>query len=104
MWERAYQGNRCEDTVENAVLPSSGVTSIKTEVDPPRRGARAQSPAGMKIDKPLRRFTVQNRRLTFEFPNTQSWNYGGELSADGTRISGTTNSIQGTIPLEFRKQ
>src|SRR5262249_48786562 len=61
-------------------------------------------PKETKIDRPLRRFTVQNRRLTFEFPNTQSWNYAGELSADGTTITGLTSSIQGGIPLDFKKR
>jgi hypothetical protein len=45
-----------------------------------------------KIDKPLRRFTVNDRRLDWEFPNTQSWNCAGELSADSTTIAGVTNS------------
>ena len=57
-----------------------------------------------KIDKPLRRFTVKDRRLNWEFPNTQSWNFAGELSADGTTITGVTSSIQGGVPVEFRKR
>jgi hypothetical protein len=57
-----------------------------------------------KIDKPLKRFTVKGRQVNWEFPNTQSWNYAGELSADGTTIRGVTSSIQGGIPLEFRKR
>jgi hypothetical protein len=61
-------------------------------------------PKETKIDKPLRRFTVKDRRLDWEFPNTQSWNFAGELSADGTTIKGVTGSIQGGIPLEFRKR
>src|SRR5207245_1608767 len=58
-------------------------------------------PKEEKVDKPFRRFTVTNRRLSWEFPNTQSWNYAGELSADGKTITGVTNSIQGAAPLEF---
>jgi hypothetical protein len=61
-------------------------------------------PKEQKIDKPLRRFTVKGRRINFEFPNTQSWNYAGELSADGTTISGVTSSIQGGAQLVFRKR
>ena len=61
-------------------------------------------PKEEKIDKPLKRFTVKDRRLNWEFPNTQSWNYAGELSADGTTISGVTSSIQGGIPLDFKKR
>jgi hypothetical protein len=57
-----------------------------------------------KIDKLLRRFTVKDRRVNWEFPNTQSWNFAGELSADGTTITGVTSSIQGGVPLEFRKR
>jgi hypothetical protein len=61
-------------------------------------------PKETQIDKPLRRFTVKDRRLDWEFPNTQSWNFAGELSADGTTIKGVTGSIQGGIPVEFRKR
>ena len=61
-------------------------------------------PKEEKIDKPLRRFTVKDRRMNWEFPNTQSWNFAGELSADGTTITGVTSSIQGGAQLEFRKR
>ena len=61
-------------------------------------------PQERKIDRPLRRFTVKDRQLNWEFPNTQSWNYAGELSADGTTIAGVMSSIQGGIRVEFRKQ
>jgi hypothetical protein len=61
-------------------------------------------PKETPIDKPLRRFTVKDRRINWEFPNTQPWNYAGELSADGTTIRGVTSSIQGGAPLEFRKR
>ena len=61
-------------------------------------------PKEQKIDKPLRRFTVKDRRINFEFPNTQSWNYAGELSGEGTTISGVTSSIQGGAQLVFRKR
>ena len=57
-----------------------------------------------KIDKPLRRFTVQGRRMNWKFPNTQTSNFAGELSADGTTITGVTSSIQRGVPLEFRKR
>ena len=53
---------------------------------------------------PLRRFTVKGQRLDWEFPNTQSRNFAGELAADGTTIKGVTGSIQGGIPVEFRKR
>ena len=47
---------------------------------------------------------MKDRRMNWEFPNTQSWNLAGDLSADGTTITGVTSSIQGGIPLEFRKR
>jgi hypothetical protein len=55
------------------------------------------------INKPLRDFTVKDRRLNFEFPNTQPWTFAGELSADGRSITGTVNSAQGGMPITFRK-
>lgn len=68
---------------------------IKTTLPDPREGT---------INKSLRNFTISGRRLSFGFPNTQSWNFSGELSADGRAIEGVTNSAQGGIRLTFRKQ
>ena len=56
------------------------------------------------INKALRDFTMKDRRMNFELPNTQPWTFAGELSADGTSITGTVNSIQGGMPLTFRKR
>ena len=56
------------------------------------------------INKPLRDFTMKERRLNFEFPNTQPWTFAGELSADGAAITGTVNSAQGGMPITFRKR
>jgi hypothetical protein len=56
------------------------------------------------IDKPLREFTMKDRRMNFELPNTQPWTFAGELSADGTSLTGTLNSAQGGMPVTFRKQ
>ena len=61
-------------------------------------------PKEEKIDRPLRRFTVKGRQMNWEFPNTQTWNFAGELSADGTTITGVTSSIQGGIRVEFKKR
>ena len=61
-------------------------------------------PQERKIDRPLRRFAVKDRQLNWEFPNTQAWNYAGELSADGTTIAGVMSSIQGGIRVEFKKR
>ena len=56
------------------------------------------------IDRPLKRFTVKGRQISWEFPNTQPWNFAGELSADGSAIAGVISSIQGGIQVAFRKQ
>jgi hypothetical protein len=55
------------------------------------------------INKALRDFTIKDRVMTFEFPNTQPWTFSGELSADGTTLTGTVNSAQGGMPITFRK-
>lgn len=55
------------------------------------------------IDKPLRDFTVNGRRLDFELPNTQPWTFSGELAADGSAITGFLNSGQGGLPVTFKK-
>jgi hypothetical protein len=55
------------------------------------------------IDKPLREFTMKGRQMNFELPNTQPWTFAGELSADGTSLTGTLNSAQGGMPITFRK-
>jgi hypothetical protein len=57
-----------------------------------------------KIDKALRNFTMNGRRMNFELPNTQPWTFAGELSADGTSIAGVLNSAQGGVPVTFRKR
>jgi hypothetical protein len=56
------------------------------------------------INLPLRNVGMKERRLTWEFPNTQPWTFAGDLSADGATITGTTNSAQGGVPLVFRKR
>ncbi len=56
------------------------------------------------IDKPLREFTMKDRRLNFELPNTQPWTFAGELSVDGRSLNGTLSSAQGGMPVTFRKQ
>jgi hypothetical protein len=61
-------------------------------------------PREVPINRPLRGFTINGRRLNFTFPNTQTWGFQGELSADGTAIAGVTNSAQGGLRLTFRKR
>jgi hypothetical protein len=56
------------------------------------------------IDKALRGFTIKDRRLNFELPNTQPWTFTGDLSTDGSAITGSLNSAQGGAPVTFRKQ
>jgi hypothetical protein len=61
-------------------------------------------PAERRIDQPLRSLTLKERRINFEFPNTQPWTFAGELSADGTAIEGVTSSAQGGLRVTFRKR
>ena len=49
-------------------------------------------------------FTMKERRMNFELPNTQPWTFAGELAADGNAIVGTLNSAQGGLPVTFRKR
>ena len=46
-------------------------------------------PKEEKIDKPLRRFTVRERRMNWEFPNTQSWN----TAASSQRFPNSWNAM-----------
>jgi len=55
------------------------------------------------INKALRDFTMKDRRMTFELPNTQPWTFTGDLSPDGSTITGSLNSAQGGLPVTFRK-
>jgi hypothetical protein len=56
------------------------------------------------INQPLANFVAKERRLNWTFPNTQSWAFAGELTADGTAINGVTSSAQGGVRLTFRKR
>jgi hypothetical protein len=55
------------------------------------------------INKPLRGLTMKGRAMNFELPNTQPWTFAGELSADGSSITGRLSSAQGSVPVTFRK-
>jgi hypothetical protein len=61
-------------------------------------------PKERPVNQPLRGFVMKDRRINFEFPNTQSWNFAGELSADGATIEGVTASAQGGVRIAFRKR
>ena len=66
---------------------------------------RTTLPQERPINLPFRNFRLNSARaMSWTFPNTQEWSFNGTLSADGTAISGTTNSAQGGIPLTFRKR
>jgi hypothetical protein len=56
------------------------------------------------VNRSLRNFAVKERRITFEFPNTQSWTFAGELAADGSAIEGVASSAQGGLRVTFRKR
>jgi hypothetical protein len=56
------------------------------------------------IDKALRDFTLDGRRLNFELPNTQPWTVDAELSPDGSAIVAVLNNIQGNLPVTFKKR
>ena len=66
-----------------------------------------------KIDKPLQEssipgqkpmFRAADRRMDFQLPNTQPWNFSGELSADGSEIVGVLSSAQGGLPVTLRRE
>ena len=91
--------------IEFTARPDGGIVGKLVETTLP-------DPREVPINKSLshrsrgseRGFTINGRRLTFTFPNTQTWNFSGELSADGTAIEGVTNSAQGGLRLTFRKR
>jgi hypothetical protein len=56
------------------------------------------------IDKPLREFKITDRRLDFQLPNTQPWQFAGELSPDGKSIEAILSSAQGGLPVTFKKE
>ncbi len=55
-----------------------------------------------EIDKPLREFRIDGRRIDFTFPNVDPWNASITLTDEGTLEGGIFN-IQGTMPVTFRR-
>jgi hypothetical protein len=55
-----------------------------------------------EIDKPLRSFAIDGRQVSFTFPNVDPWSVSGELTDNGT-IEGVVYSIQGGMPVTFRR-
>jgi hypothetical protein len=92
--------------IEFAARPDGSVVGklVETTLPDPREVPINKSLYTAGSDGQQRGFTISGRRLTFTFPNTQTWGFNGELSADGRAIEGVTNSAQGGIRLVFRKQ
>jgi hypothetical protein len=66
---------------------------------------RTTLPQERPINLGFRNFQMNaTRQMSWTFPNTQEWTFAGQLSEDGTSITGNTNSAQGGIPLTFRKR
>ena len=66
---------------------------------------RTTLPQESPINLAFRNFRMNaNRQMAWTFPNTQEWSFTGQLSPDGTAITGATNSAQGGIVLTFRKR
>jgi hypothetical protein len=66
---------------------------------------RTTLPQERPINLGFRNFRMNaTRQMAWTFPNTQEWSFNGQLSPDGTAITGATNSAQGGIALTFRKQ
>jgi hypothetical protein len=55
-----------------------------------------------EIDKPFRDFAIDGRQVSFTLPNVDPWSVSGELSDNGT-IDGVVYSIQGGMPVTFRR-
>ena len=55
-----------------------------------------------EINKPLREFRMEGRRMDFTFPNVDPWNASLTLTEEGTLEGGIFN-IQGTMPVTFHK-
>jgi hypothetical protein len=92
--------------LEFTARPDGGVVGklVETTLPDPREVPINRSLYTTAPDGTERGVAISGRRLTFTFPNTQPWGFGGELSADGTKIEGVTNSAQGGIRITFRKQ
>jgi len=56
-----------------------------------------------EIDKPLLNLEIEDRTVSFVFPNVDPWSVSGQLSDDGS-ITGDVFSIQGGMPIEFTRQ
>jgi hypothetical protein len=55
-----------------------------------------------RIDRPLRNVRVDGRRMNFELPNWQPWNFAGEVTEEGT-IEGFVMSAQGGFPVTLER-
>jgi hypothetical protein len=57
-----------------------------------------------KISKPLRRFTLEDRRMNWEFPQHAVVELCGRTLRLPTTVIGVTSGIQGGVAVEFRKR
>jgi hypothetical protein len=55
-----------------------------------------------RIDKSLQALKIDDRQISFTFPNVDPWSVAGEIRDDGT-IVGNVYSIQGGMPVTFRR-
>ena len=55
-----------------------------------------------KIDKPFRNFKIENKTVSFTFPNIDPWSFQGELMASGD-LTGVVFSAQGGLPVTFKR-
>jgi hypothetical protein len=92
--------------IEFAAKPDGSIVGklVETTLPDPREVPVNRTLYSAGQDGMQRGVQISGRRLSFTFPNTQTWNYAGELSADGRSIVGVTNSAQGGVRLTFRKQ
>ena len=72
--------------IEFTARPDGGIVGklVETTLPDPREVPINKSLITTGADGSERGLTINGRRLTFTFPNTQPWNFAGELSADGT--------------------
>jgi hypothetical protein len=56
-----------------------------------------------EIDKPLRNFKIEGQQVSFTLPNVDPWSVSGTLDDAGT-LDGIVYSIQGGMPVTFKRQ
>jgi hypothetical protein len=97
-WVGRPQLKTIDYDIEIEFLPSPDGTVVVGRL------IRTTLPKERPINQPFRGFRINGRQMAWTFPNTQEWTFTGQLSDDGSAITGNTNSAQGGIPLTFRKR